>query len=114
MKFEITSVDIDIPKNLKKVDNDAFWKFAANEWWKLITPFVPMDTGTLFESVHITPGQIEYYQPYARRVYEGDHINFHKDHHPLASARWNIVAKPTEYPKLINTLQEYIDQKLNQ
>ena len=112
MKFEVTEINIDISSNLKKVNNDAFWLFAANEWFKLISPFVPMDTGTLMESVHIKPGEIEYYQPYARRIYNGDYINFRKDKHPLASAKWNIVAKPTEHPKLIKACQNYINKNI--
>lgn len=101
-------VKIKIDDDVKKVtlQNVNFWTFAATEWWRLITPYTPMDTGTLFESVHIRPKEIEYYQPYAHRVYTGDYMNFRTDKHPLASARWDEVARPTQERKLIKSLNK--------
>lgn len=55
-------------------------------------PYVPYDTGKLSENVTVSSGGVCYYQPYARRVYYGDYMNFHKDKHPLATSRWNEVA----------------------
>lgn len=100
---------IDIPRNLQKVDNDAFWIFAANEWWRLYFPWVPFDTGTLARQVHITPKQIEHTAPYAYTTYNGRHRRFRKDKHPLASAHWDKAAAPTQGHKLISAMQAYVD-----
>ncbi|HPF55368.1 MAG TPA: minor capsid protein [Clostridiales bacterium] len=100
---------IDIPRNLRKVDNDAFWTFAANEWWRLYFPYIPFDTGTLARSVRISPKTIEHFAPYANSVYNGKFRNFRKDKHPLASAFWDAAAIPSQRDKLIGSMQEYVD-----
>lgn len=100
---------------MKKIEDDSFWKFAANEWWLLISPYTPMDTGTLWQSVNIHPKEIEYTQPYSHRIYEGN-FNFKTDMHPLASRQWDKAAQPTQEGNLIDAMQAYIDSgrlKLN-
>lgn len=134
MKCTVTT-HIDVDKNLSKVRNDEFWKFAANEWWKLMTPYVPMETGTLSETVDIRPKEVEYTAPHAHYAYEGKvmgpnfyapdygfwsppgkkkqytgkKLNFSKSKHPLASARWDKAAAPAQKPKLISAMQKFID-----
>lgn len=111
MRVEVTS-NIDIPKHMRKVRDDAFWTFAANKWWTLITPYVPMDTGTLSETVTIRArdgnGEIEYTSPYAKYVYYGKRA-FRKDNHPLATSQWDKAAKLTQEPELLRSMQDYID-----
>ena len=102
-----------VPEKLvSKVVNEklgpAFWTFAANEWHRLYLDFVPMDTGMLAQNVRITPGMIEHVEPYANLIYNGTYMNFRKDKHPLAAAHWDDVAKPTQMPKLIRSLNAYI------
>lgn len=104
--------NINIPKHLQQIDNDKFWTYAANEWWRLITPFTPMDTGTLFQSVDISPKTIHYKAPYAARAYNGTHINFRKDKHLQATAEWDKSAVATQQDKLISALQKYADTKI--
>lgn len=129
--MSVTS-NIDIPKHLAKVNGDEFWKFGATEWWKLITPYTPMETGTLFESTTIRPKEIEYNAPYAhylyhgelmvdpetgssyakkdaKKVYAGTELQFDKSKHPLASKEWDKAAEPTQKPKLIDSMQKYVD-----
>ena len=109
MKFNINAEShIDIPKHMRKIQDNDFWRFAAGEWHGLYTPYVPMDSGDLFKIVNIKPKEIEHNVPYAHRVYEGD-FNFRKDNHPKASRRWDEAARPTEEPKLISAMQGYID-----
>lgn len=112
MSFKVTvTSNINIQKHMQKIQDDAFWTFAANAWWTLYSPFVPMQTGALMESVHVRPKEIEHWQPYANRVYHGDGMNFRTDpdKHPLASARWDEAAKPTQEANLIKAMQDYID-----
>ena len=103
---------IDIKSNLDKVRDKEFWLFAANEWWKLVTPYVPMDSGALATTVIIRAdegsGEMEYIQPYAEPMYENDY-NFRTDKHPLASSQWDKAAEPQQKPKLIDAMQDYVD-----
>lgn len=108
------SISTDININSKRISdrimkNDAFWTYAATEWYRLYTPYVPMKTGTLTNTVAITPGQIEHTVPYARYQYEGTHFNFTRTYHPKATAHWDKAAEPTQKPKLISSLQAYIN-----
>ena len=109
MSFDIeVSSNLDIPKELRKINNPAFWKFAHTEWNKLIFPYVPFNTGTLAESTDISAEAITYKTPYASAVYTQNR-NFRKDLHPLASSEWDKAAAPTQKPKLIEALQKYVD-----
>lgn len=113
MAAGITVIDhVNITKYADRLENDSgLWTFAANTWYKLMEPYTPMDTGTLFKSVLIEPKQIHYVMDYAVRVYKGDHMNFQKTHHALACAHWDQAAIPTQGPKLIKALDDYIRTK---
>lgn len=145
MAFRVTvQNNIDIPKHIKDVKDPEFWKFGANEWWKDITPYAPMETGTMSEQVRIKgesgSGAIEYTAPQAhylyrgelmvdpdtgssyakagaRKIYAGKPLKISKSKHPLASKEWDKAAEPTQKPKLIRAMQRYIDSgrlKLNE
>ncbi len=92
----------------KITENKEFWTIAHTEWWRLYKDYVPFQNGNLMENVTITEKGIKHNEPYAHRMYEGDNFNFHKDKHPLASARWDEAAKPSQLPKLARTLNSYI------
>lgn len=103
---------VDIKGTTGKLENDTgLWTFAANTWYKLLEQYTPMDTGTLFKSVLIEPKQIHYVMVYATRVYKGDHLNFQKTHHMLACAHWDQAAMPTQGPKLVRSVENYINAK---
>ena len=104
----VSEVKINIPKHMAKVNDDRFWTFAAQQWHKLYSPYVPFREGMLMNTVRITPHQIEHTVPYAARMYNG-HFNFRKDQHPLASREWDKAAKPTQLPKLVRAMQAYVD-----
>lgn len=121
-------------------NDPAFWTFAATEWHKLYKDYVPMKEGLLYNQVNITPKQIEHTAPYAHYQYEGrvygpnilivegeratgfflqpnrrkkptgKSLQYSKQYHPKASAKWDKAAAPTQGPKLAKTLQGYIDQ----
>jgi len=106
--FSVSQVNINVDRRIAQVRDDRFWQFAAEQWYELYTPFVPMDTGNLLKNVSITPGQIEHRAPYAIYVYNGN-FNFKQTHHPLASRMWDKAAEPTQKPKLVRILQKYVD-----
>ena len=136
MRIKKVDVNINNSKRLSQVRAKGFWKFAATEWWKLITPYTPMQTGTMSEQVEIRgetgSGEIEYTAPYAhylykgelmvdsvtrssyaragtKKVYAGKELNISKNKHPLASKEWDKAAEPTQKPKLVDAMQKYID-----
>lgn len=142
MKIEIHEiVNIHPQKLCGRILNDKpFWEFAATEWHRLYKDYVPMKKGLLYNGVHITPGQIEHYVPYAHYQYEGKvyGLNYpvteggrvvgffpkpNRRKHPTgaslkynrnkghskASAKWDKAAEPTQKPKLISSLQGYVD-----
>ncbi len=93
---------------MQQIQDDRFWKFAAQEWHRLYSPYVPMQTGNLVSNVSIEPKQITHNVPYAFRQYNGQ-FKFRKDKHPLACGKWDVAAKPSQESKLLNTLQNYIE-----
>ncbi len=111
MKTKVT-VDVNAKAVSRRVArNKVFGVFAAAEWFRLITPYVPYETGNLAEDVTIEPNKITYNALYARRLYYGTSFNFRKDKHALASAKWNEAAKAIQKPKLIRALQRKIEKE---
>lgn len=98
------------------MNDEGFWTFAATQWHRLYSPYVPMRKGKLKNTVSITPGQIEHTVPYAHYQYNGTNFHFYKEKNPKASAQWDKAAEPTQKPKLISSMQAYVNQgrlKLN-
>lgn len=108
VNFEI-EVDVNIPKILTSVDDPQFGLFAAEEWYKLYKDYVPQDSGVLYDTRRLHPWEIDHIAPYAVAVYEVNR-NYRRDKAPKATAHWSEAAEPAEKPKLIKSLQNYIDQ----
>lgn len=56
---------------------------------RLMSEYVPMDTGTLFQTINVQPDYVHYMVPYANANYYGENRNFSKEKHPLATAKWD-------------------------
>ena len=113
MKLKISfESNINAKKHINKVRDPSFWKYSANEWWKDYFPYIPMQTGALAETVrhrgHDGYGETEHIVPYAHSTYDSNR-NFRKDKHSLASSHWDKAAEPTQKPKLIDSMQKYVD-----
>lgn len=104
----IVESHVDVPERMRAIRDDAFWLYAATEWHRLYTPYVPMQTGALCHTVEYAPREITHTVPYARKQYEG-HFQHRTDKHPLASREWDKAAIPTQQPKLVATLQNAIN-----
>lgn len=133
------SANINIPKHLKKVRSDKLWKAAANELHRLTVPFVPMESGTLAETVRIRPKEVEFVSPYShyqhegrvmgptypikkhghvvgfyskpgrRKHYTGKKLKYSKTRHPKATSKWTEVSKRKNGKKIVSFIQNYID-----
>lgn len=131
--------EIKVSDYLDPVRSDKFWKYAATQWHRLYKDWVPMKSGALYNRVTIEPKTITHTAPYAHYAYMGQvygpnipitegkrvtgffsqpnrakkptgkALNFSKQFHPKASAKWDQAAKPTQFPKLVEELQDYVD-----
>lgn len=108
MKLSVSAIHVDVEGHMRRVRSDAFWTFAASEWHRLYGPWVPKRTGVLENTVRITPGQVEHVAPYSIYDYNGN-FNFRRDLHPKASRQWDKAAAPTQKPKLVDSMQNYVD-----
>ena len=92
--------------------DDDFGMYAAESWRKRVEPYVPYRTGRLCNDVTVRPFKIEYNAPYANEVYNNVYMNFNKEKHPLATAKWDEVAAPAIMDGFVDDLQEYVNKKV--
>lgn len=137
ISFGLKSVNINARGMADKLENDsAFWTYAASEWHRLYAPYVPFESGALRDSVTIAPKTITHNAPYAHYQYTGEvygpnypitqngvRVGYYsppnrpkyptgkrlKYKNPKAAAKWDQVAAATQTPKLVSSLQAYID-----
>lgn len=108
MKIKVTVKNkINIPAHISKLNNGNFWQASTVEFWRIISPFTPMQTGALMRNVKITPKRVRYLVPYAKQNYFKN-LNPRKDKHPLATRMWDKVAMKTQKHKLINFMHIFI------
>ena len=106
-------VNVDLKKaGISKITDDVKL-FAVNDMFRLMSPYVPMESGTLFETVDRSTKGVLYKSIYARYQYNG--VNFHFNHdpnkHPLATAKWDKAMLAAHGDKLMRDIQNYINRK---
>lgn len=67
--------------------------YMASETYRHMIQYVPMDTGMLYQNITLEPFEIHFNSDYAKRVFEGDQLNFSKEKHPNAQAHWDIPTR---------------------
>lgn len=76
---------------------EAAQVYLDNEVMRTTEDYVPFDTGTLARSAPQATdpgtGQVLYDTPYARKLYYGEGMDFAKDKHPKATAKWLETSK---------------------
>lgn len=72
-----------------------------------ISDYEPRRTGALIETKQVKPkdGTITYTKDYAKKVWNGEGMNFNRDRNPLATHNWIDEAKK-EYGKDWNTVAQ--------
>lgn len=106
VKIELSEYDF-----LCVVNNGNFGLFAAQEWKRLISPFTPRRTGALEDTAIVKPWKIEYIQPYASVVYNGEDFNFRRDANLYATYEWdNAAINAGQGEKLTRAAQKFIDR----
>ena len=102
---------IDTEKIKGLFDNEAM-TFVHSTYHKLMYDYIPFDTGTLADSVDITPEYVHFKQPYAKKQYTGDNFNFSKEKHPLACARWDKQALTARREQFEKSIQNHMKKKV--
>lgn len=105
-------VDIDGKKIAAKVITDSVRTFANLTLYRLATPYTPFREGGLLTNVYINKEYIHYKSPYADVVYNGKNMNFNKDKHPLATAKWDKEAMKSKKQQLIDDVERFIERKV--
>lgn len=97
-----------IPKIKTIASNRKVGLFLASTCERYMNPYVPMDTGMLAQNTVVEPFRVYYNQNYAADVYEGNGRNFHKDKHPLATAKWDEAMISAKRNQIAKEMTEYI------
>lgn len=108
------TVKLDIP-NISGISKRLFTpdvkKYAHTRLHAYCSPYVPMDTGYLDQTVDITPDYVHYKAPYAHKMWDGDGMHFSTDNHPLATAHWEKAAMTAKGQQLADEITAYIKRK---
>ena len=98
-----------VVKKIKQIaTDDRVGTFAVSELIRLMSPYVPMDTGMLYQNYIQQPFRVTYTQRYAKRIFYGDSLNFNREKHPLASSHWHKPAMASRGYELANALTQFI------
>lgn len=100
-----------IPKLSKRIFSDDAKKYANTRLHAYCSPYVPMDTGYLDQTVDITPDYVHYKAPYAHKNWDGDNLNFSKDQHPLATSHWERAMAVAKGQQLADDITAYIKSR---
>ena len=112
MKISVKEVKLEnSEKTIRRIIGDGVKVYANTRLHAYCSPYVPMDTGMLDQTVDITKDYVHYKSPYAHRVYEGKGMNFSQDKHPLATSHWDQAMKVAKGQQLADDITAYIKQK---
>lgn len=112
--MKITIQDVEIKngaKTIKRILGDDVKTYANTRLHAYCSPYVPMDTGYLDQTVDITADYVHYKAPYAHRIWEGRGMNFSKDQHPLATSHWEQAMAKAKGDQLAKDVTNYLKRK---
>lgn len=108
------TVKVDIP-NISGISKRLFTpdvkKYAHARLHAYCSPYVPMNTGYLDQTVDITKDYVHYKAPYAYKNWDGDGLNFSKDKNPLATAHWERSMAVAKGQKLADDITEHVKRR---
>lgn len=103
--------DNKVEKHIKEIGtNNNVGMFLANEVYRIMIPYTPMDTGIMYQSAIIEPHKITYTQPYSAKLYYGEELNFSKEKHPNATDHWDIPAKNARGAEVARAVNRYLNR----
>lgn len=83
-------------------------RYAHSQLRDYCDKYVPKRTGALVDNVSITEECVHYKQEYAVYPYSGDHLNFLRDQHPLATSHWDKAAMAVHGDDLAADIEDAI------
>lgn len=89
-------------------NNTRLGIFMAETCARYMNKFIPMDTGMLSQNFITKPFKVIYNSPYAHRVFFGEHFNFSKEQHPLATARWDIACGRADGNRIAKEINSFM------
>lgn len=99
-------------KTLKRiVGNDKVGLFMAETCARYMDKYIPMDTGMLAQNYTTQPFEVTYNQLYAHKMFVGDGLNFNKEKHPLATARWDIACQNAKSNQIAREITEFVERE---
>lgn len=97
-------------KTMSRILDDDVGIFMAETCGRYFNKFVPMQTGMLSQTYETKPFELIYNQPYAKKMYYGDDLNFSREQHPLATSHWNQASFGTNKRKIASEVTQYINR----
>ena len=98
-----------IPKKISKIcKSEKVGMYLAQQAERLMAPYVPMDTGMLVDNTTVEPFKVTYDSTYAHHIFEGTGLNFSKEKHPLATAKWNEQMQTARGSQLAKEVSDFI------
>lgn len=98
-------------RTVRRILGDGVKVYANTRLHAYCSPYVPMDTGMLDQTVDITKDYVHYKAPYAHKLWTGDGLNFSKDKHPLATSHWEQAMAVAKGQQLADDITAYIKSR---
>ena len=119
---------------LNRIFDDETMTYVHDSLHIFMSPFVPMDSGTLDQTVDIKPDCVHYKSPYAHFIWNGKvfvddrgstwarrseskhpinkDLDFSKDEHaPLATSHWEKAMMVSKGDELCKDITDYLRKK---
>ncbi len=105
-----------IASKLEGCIDDGAKLFFYNEFYRLMEPYVPADTLTMYDTADVTSTGIHFKAPYSSAPYygktkDGNQMRFKTDKHALATDHWDKAAWTARKSDLTAALQDYINRR---
>lgn len=98
-------------KTIQRILGEGVKVYANTRLHAYCSPYVPMDTGYLDQTVDISAECVHYKAPYAHKMWDGDGLNFSKDKHPLATSHWEKAMAVSKGQQLADDITAYIRRR---
>lgn len=110
-KATLQDFTIDQQRLMNKYFDKDLGIFVAETCARYMNPYIPMDTGALSQNYITEPYKVTYTSVYARRIFYGEGMNFSKEKHPLATARWDRATEAAKKGAIAREVERYIKAK---
>lgn len=134
MKFVVEKITLRNEKEtFRRIFGEGTMTYVHTRLHAYMSPYVPMDSGMLDQTVDITPEYVHYKSPYSHFQWEGKvfvddrgstwarrseskhatskDLHYSKDQHPLATSHWEEAAMVAKKDDLCRDITDYLRRK---